>query len=577
MALILHALGLGTLSLPTATNPGFFWTRRELPVLSKVVSQPTQGGPGAATRILFIELDAADHSLLAEGISDGWLPNLARLAATGVTGKTLAPDLFYVGATWPSLFTGTRVSTHGRYSSRQLRPGTYEFHTVGTEILYHAEPLWDRLAANGRKVFVGDFNLSPAAQHENVTQVIEYGTHDALLGFHTQPPELAAEILTAGPYPRDSICNTIGRTADDFAGFVDDLQEGIRRKTIWATHLLQKGGWDFFGLAISETHCVGHQCWHLHDPHHPNHDPDLVAAVGGDPVRTVYEAVDEAVGRLIEAAGPTKLSVVLAGHGMRSKIGMQFMLPEILVALGVAERKAAQPRPLLKRWLDDGLTVAWQHTPARVQTLLERPRVAVRGRVAEKPIGIPHIAVLEPSASTCFVVDNGYPISGLRLNLRGREPAGLLDPGDEAARFIDELRTNLLAIVDADTGRAVIEGVHEVRDVYDGPLVDTLPDLVVEWADDAVLPTTGAGVNHPAIVRLQSSEIGELQRVNSGPRTGDHHPRGMLLATGPGVEPGSTLDGVARLVDFAPTFAASLGVELDHVDGGVIGELIGDD
>lgn len=541
------------------------------------MSEPTSAGPEAATRILFLELDAADDSFLAEGISDGWLPNLGRLAADGATGKTLAPDLSYVGATWPSLFTGTDVSKHGRYSNRQLRPGTYEFHSVLDDSAYATEPLWDRLAAHGRKVFIGDFNLSPRARHEAVTQVIEYGTHDALLGFETQPPELAAEILAAGPYPRDSICNTIGRTAADFARFVDDLQEGIRRKTDWATRLLRKGGWDFFGLAISETHCVGHQCWHFHDPTHPNHDPDLVAAVGEDPVRTVYMAVDAAVGELVDAAGPTELSVVLAGHGMRSKIGMQFMLPEILVELGIAERKAVQPRPALKRWLDDGLTAAWQHTPARAKDLLERPRVAVRERVAEPRVGIPHLAILEPSTSKCFVLDNGYPISGLRLNLRGREPAGLLDPGEEADSFIEELRSSLLAIVDADTGRAVVKHVHEMRHVYDGPLVDTLPDLVVEWADDALLVTAGAGGDNPGIVTLQSPQIGVIERVNTGPRTGDHHPRGVLFATGHGIEPGSTIDAVTRIVDFAPTFATALGVELDGVDGKVIAELVGAD
>lgn len=63
-------------------------------------------------------------------------------------------------------------------------------------------------------------------------------------------------------------------------------------------------------------------------------------------------------------------------------------------------------------------------------------------------------------------MDNGFPITGLRLNLIGREPHGLLRPGAEADAFCEQLKRDLLELRDADTGLPMIRDVLRVADLY---------------------------------------------------------------------------------------------------------------
>ncbi len=65
---------------------------------------------------------------------------------------------------------------------------------------------------------------------------------------------------------------------------------------------------------FTESHCVGHQCWHLHDVNHPAHDPAVLAEIG-DPLRTVYAAIDAAIGDVLADAGDAFV-LLLDAHGM---------------------------------------------------------------------------------------------------------------------------------------------------------------------------------------------------------------------------------------------------------------------
>ena len=54
---------------------------------------------------------------------------------------------------------------------------------------------------------------------------------------------------------------------------------------------------------------------------------------------------------------------------------------------------------------------------------------------------------------------------------------------------------------------------------------------------------------------------------------GDHFPGGMFIAFGPGIGAG-WLERTVSILDFAPTFARMLDVQLDDVDGKPIHELL---
>jgi predicted AlkP superfamily phosphohydrolase/phosphomutase len=526
----------------------------------------------APTKVLFLEIDAGDEELIRRWAADGTLPALRDLFARGLTGDTIAPEGFFVGAIWPSLYTATNPARHGIHSLCQLRSGSYEFFRATTGEHIKRKPFWDHLCEAGRRVAVLDVPLSGLSKSINGIQSVEWGAHDAIYGFRAWPPSFEAEVRERfGTHPVDRSCNDYGRTPAEFAALRDLLVEGARRKGELTRHYLGQGGWDFFGQVFTESHCVGHQCWHLHDPSHPGHDPELAAAIG-DPIRDVYAAIDAEIGKTLAQVGDDTTVIVLAGHGMLHKRGAQFLLPEVLARLGVAVLAPPRPPEPVER-LDAALGGVWQRTPAPVRRALSGARARVRAWIDDRAgPSSGWVGRIDPANSRCFLLDNGFPISGLRLNLVGREPAGLLR-GDEADGFCRQLSEDLLALEDADSGVRLVHSVKRTRDLCAGEHLDDLPDLIVEWSTEHRLGSASCGNPAGSHVRVRSSRIGVVEGTNGYVRTGDHRPQGLFVATGPGIQPGGLPDRIS-IMDFAPTFCALLGVAMPEVDGRPIAKLL---
>lgn len=171
------------------------------------------------------------------------------------------------------------------------------------------------------------------------------------------------------------------------------------------------------------------------------------------------------------------------------------------------------------------------------------------------------------------MVRNGHLTAGIRLNLVGREPEGLLKPGPDADAFIKQLTTQLLEIIDERTGRPIIMKVTRTRDIYSGSQAHRLPDLLLDWDDATPTGNSNIAGGAGATVRATSPRIGVVEGTNHYSRTGDHRIGGLFIAAGPGIRPGR-LDRTVSVMDFAPTIAKLLGVDLSDVDGQPIPELI---
>jgi predicted AlkP superfamily phosphohydrolase/phosphomutase len=527
------------------------------------------------TKVLFLEMDAGEKTLIRDWAAAGLLPTFRSLLAKGLVGDTMAPEGFYVGSIWPSLCTGVTPARHGIHGWGQVRPGSYEVHLFYTDKDLKREPFWNDLNRAGRKVAILDIPLAGISKDLNGIQMVEWGGHDYFRGFGTWPPSLARQVKARfGLHPLRIPCNASNRTPEDFAFFTDQLVEGIKKKTELTKYYLNQGGWDFFAQVFTESHCVGHQCWHLHDPNHPGHDPAIVA-VTGDPVRDVYVAIDAAIGEILADVGEDTVVVVLAGHGMGYKCGAQFLLPEILVRLGVAQ----PPSPESSRWakpdsidrLDAFLTWGWQRTPVAIKERLQPIRRRLRDAIDLRDRPLP--MRLDPRGGKCFLVDNGFMVGGIRVNLRGREPGGVVEPGSGMDAFCDELARDLLDITDLDTGKPIVKRVVRTRDLYQGEYIDRLPDLLVEWSDEKPLGSATCGNPGGSRLRLRSDKLGVIEGVNHYCRTGDHRPHGLFMAFGPGIEQGK-LNGTICITDFAPTFTQLLGVDLCDVDGKPIADLL---
>jgi predicted AlkP superfamily phosphohydrolase/phosphomutase len=520
------------------------------------------------TRLLVIGIDAASPDLLDAWIADGTLPNLAALSSRGLVARTRGIEGFFVGSTWASLYTGTNPAQHGLHYQMQLVPGSYRLEDRAKGAFVQRDPFWRVLSRAGKRVAVLDVPLSRIESELNGVQVVEWGAHDAFFGYSTMPPELASEIeARMGRHPARASCDAAGRGAKEYLEFISALEEGVRRKGEWSAELLARGEWDLFMQVFTESHCVGHQCWHLHDAAHPAHDASI-AAITGDPLRAVYRTIDAAIGELVDAAGDAHV-IVFAAHGMSHRYGAHFLLRNVLCALGAA----APPAKLLRERVRDLGSRAWHALPAPVRMLLSPLRRRVMpGNAAATHAGTPGIGV-DPDRSRCFPLANGLAVSGIRLNLAGREPRGMLAPGEQADRFVKQLEEDLLAIVDDASGAPLVSRVLHTRDLYEGEHLDALPDLLVVWNEAVAIGSTALGGGAGARVRARSPKIGTMEGANDYGRSGEHRPGGWLVAAGPGVVRGR-LERAPYLLDLAPTFARILGVELPGAEGTPISEIV---
>lgn len=495
-------------------------------------------------RVLLIQLDAADASLLEAGIRSGALPTLRRIRDAGAWGLVESPPGFGSGAAWASFATGVSPATHGRYFYRQVHPGSYAARPFEGQD-FRAPAIWQALSEAGRRVAVIDAPSMPVCEGIHGIQIADWITHDLVYQqLRTSPPELARELTSRfGVNPVMKCDRPGGRDREGHRRLLQQLIARIGQKERATRHYLASEDWDFFSVAFAEPHCVGHQCWHLRDPGHPLYERGDAEALG-DPVLAVYAAIDRAIGGILEEVAPGTTVLVFSATGMGPNYTGNLILDELLRRIdGIAATPQVAATAGLKRVLKRVLPLELRR---RYRPLKRRVEESVQSgdRARRRSFMVPH-----------------NDISGaIRLNIAGREAEGVLQPGAEVEAYVEALRGELLALRNLETGEPVVEAVVRVGDCCDGPALDQLPDLFVLWRR-ASPPD-----------RVGSERIGEVVFRHRGNRTGDHLPVNVFYATGPGVTSGR-LDG-RSIHDFAPTIAALLGLEPPESDGDVIDALL---
>jgi predicted AlkP superfamily phosphohydrolase/phosphomutase len=146
----------------------------------------------------------------------------------------------------------------------------------------------------------------------------------------------------------------------------------------------------------------------------------------------------------------------------------------------------------------------------------------------------------------------------LDLNLRGREPGGIVSPGWEQDALAAEIQQKLRAVRDPKDGAPVFADVPLGREVFPDDPHGTRPDLVL-------LPRPEYSVYR---------DLNHRRWIDHYPlMSGTHRPEGILIASGDGVRAGR-LTSEANLADLAPTILAAAGSPVpDDMDGRVLEEL----
>jgi predicted AlkP superfamily phosphohydrolase/phosphomutase len=141
----------------------------------------------------------------------------------------------------------------------------------------------------------------------------------------------------------------------------------------------------------------------------------------------------------------------------------------------------------------------------------------------------------------------GYYTGCVRVNLRGREPLGIVEPGAPYDRVLDRLESDFRALTHPHTLAPVVERTVRTRDLFGAALHPALPDLCVFWRP-----------HDRPILRVQHPSGREFrQPPHPFHRGSDHTTQGFLIGAGPSIR---TLDRVADVnpLALAPTLLTLL-------------------
>lgn len=282
---------------------------------------------------------------------------------------------------------------------------------------------------------------------------------------------------------------------------------------------------DLYVQIFAFTDRLQHIFWRLRDTEHPFHDAEMAARYA-DVIPGAYRRMDAIIGKA-RALAPDATFLVCSDHGFASF------------------RRGVN----LNRWLvDNGYMVLGRDpctsaggTTRSLDDLFDRPQ------------GI--FSEVDWTKTRAFAMGLG----NVYVNLAGREPQGIVRPGDEYERLISEIAVGLEALVDPQSGQRPVAKVHRRDEMYSGYDPELVPDM-------RVANTDGYRVSWDTVLGgIPCDQVVD----NTKPWSGDHcslEPelvKGILFSN----RPMSTV--APDMADMAPTILRALGLE---PPGGLDGE-----
>jgi predicted AlkP superfamily phosphohydrolase/phosphomutase len=509
---------------------------------------------GSSLRVFAVGLDGATLDLIGPWVNEGKLPTFARIMRAGSYGRLRSTIPPVTGPAWASFMTGKNPGKHGVGDFLQRTPGEYRRLPVDATSI-SGEPLWVTASRGGKKVGVLNVPVTyPAFEVDGfiVSGLLTPGTGER----GTYPESLAGELDQAVGGYRVNLDHFYAQGA---AGpFLADLRELVDSRTRAAEYLMSSYDWDFFMVHYIATDWVQHFLWHCMDTSHPRFDKEE-AKLYGNAILETYQQVDAALEKLTAGLGEDTVVVVISDHGFGPFYGYihlnNWLLDNGLLVL----KKGAATR--LKY-----LLFRWGVTPSSLYQMLARLTMVKMAFKATKQQRYELMRTLFLSGkdvdwtrTQAYCAGN---VGQVFLNVKGREPSGIVARGREYQELRERLIAMLGQLKDPWTGEPLIEHIYRREEVYAGRYVDQLADILFLPRN---LEYGATGLSEFVSNRIIAPSFGY---------SGSHRMDGVFMIKGKVVKPGLDL-GEADIVDMAPTILHLLGLPVSRdMDGRVLTEVL---
>ena len=449
----------------------------------------------ATSRVAVIGLDCAAPQLVFGQWLDE-LPTFRALIEDGLWGKLRSVDPPITVPAWSCMTSGKDPGQLGVYGFRNRRDHSYGGLTIANATAIKEDRLWDILGRAGKHVIVLGVPQTYPPPAVNGELVSCFLTPNPRTSTYTYPAALKQEIEDlAGDYQVD----VDDYRTEDRDRIMQQAYDMTEQHFAVAQHLLSTRPWDFFMMVEIGLDRMHHAFWRYLDPKHPRYQPGSRFA---NAIRDYYHLLDDRIGETLELFEEDDTVLVVSDHGAMPMEG-GICINDWLVREGYLT--LAEPvqgiTPSEKANIDWSRTKAWG--------------------------------------------EGGF-YCRLSLNVKGREPQGIVEPAEyEVLR--DELIDKLEALTDAE-GRNIGTRVYRPERLYRAQN-GVVPDLIVYFGNLA----------WRSIGTLGHEELWTFEN-DTGPDDANHAPDGMLIMRGPGIGAGQR-HGM-RLLDVAPTILQRMGLPI---------------
>ncbi len=509
------------------------------------------------TKVLVIGLDGATMDLVKPWIQQGKLPVLAQMCQNGTSGRLGSVMPVLSSAAWSSFMTGMNPGKHGIYDFVRREPGSYRLrimrhdHNQGISI-------WKRLSDQGFKVGVMNVPLTYPPEELNGWIVTGLGTPDYKA--FTYPSELGKELLQRGYRVNKSVAYHPGNE-DAYLSEVNEFADQQLKNALW---LMSEREWDFFMVVFFDTDQLAHYFWRFMDPAGAG-QPAPQDNKYHDAILHYYQKMDASIGRLAQAAGEDAAILVLSDHGA-GPLRKDVFLNEWLREQGYLATISAEPglKGSHRIFATAGLT------RSNISTLLRRTGLGRVERWIKDLFGdridlLPTNQRAEFPQAVDWTLTKAYSFGyqgQIYINLRGREPGGIVEPGPEYEQLCAEITARLYALVDPEDGKPVVDRVIRREELFHGPYTEYAPDLTLVMRGLSYITRKGFEFGE---------EVGKIFHTPITHESGSHRPDGLLIACGPGINKNGLEKEDANLIDLAPTILHLFGCPVPaDMDGKVL-------
>ena len=445
-------------------------------------------------KVFVVGLDCAEPTLVFDRWRDA-LPNLRRLMELGTYGELTSTIPAITVPAWASMMSSKDPGQLGFYGFRNRADHSYERMNIATSKMIRVDRVWDILSRAGKQVVVAGVPQTYPVKPVNGCMISSFLTPSTQSQF-THPPELKDEL--AGLLDEEYMFDVPQFRTENKDHLLEQIYKLADQHHEVVKHLMTTKPWDFFMHVDMGVDRIHHGFWKFFDERHPRYEAGNRYESA---IRDYYIHLDDQIGERLALLDDETAVLVVSDHGGQPMMG------------GICFNEWLKQEGYLK--------------------------------LEYQPEGIVPLEKCEVDWEKTLAWGSGGYYARLFLNVKGREPDGVIDPADyEKVR--DELAERIAGIADPD-GNPIGSVAHKPEEIY-REVNNIAPDLIVYFGNLKWRSVGSLGLN-----RIHSFEN------DTGPDDANHAQEGLYIYYDP-QRSGQGRGQTRHLMDIAPTILEKMGV-----------------